>query len=138
MKGWTPDGREVGLTPRQEALVGALLSRHPALLPARGYGYGWSTILATAARYDSARRSGDPLPEDPGPADPGRFAAVEVLREMADCLNAAGAAESVQEWYGTAVRLSEQGWVSPHCRCVISDADLQAHIQAALEASKGP
>lgn len=52
MKGWTPDGRAVELTSRQAECVSALLSRYPATLPARARGFGWSTALATAARYD--------------------------------------------------------------------------------------
>lgn len=102
MKGWTTRGTPVVLTRWQEAAVRALLSRRPASLPARGYGAGWSTALTTAARYDHARGLGRPLRDDPGPDDPGEFAPVSELREMADCLNAAGMPESVQDWYGTA------------------------------------
>lgn len=105
MKGWTPGGTEVELTRHQEALVGALLSRRAALLPPRGYGYGWSTALATAARYDRARGMGTPLPDDPGPDDPGEFAPLELLGTMAGHLELAGAPENVREWYGDAIRL---------------------------------
>jgi hypothetical protein len=54
MNGWTPDGRAVELTPRQAESVSALLSRDPATLPPRPHGSGWSTVLATAARYDKS------------------------------------------------------------------------------------
>jgi hypothetical protein len=52
VKGWTKDGSEVELTPGQEMLVGALLSRESVTLPERPMGSGWSTVLATAARMD--------------------------------------------------------------------------------------
>jgi hypothetical protein len=54
VKGWTPDGQEVELTLRQADCVRALLYRGPAVLPVRGRGFGWSVVLATAARYDAA------------------------------------------------------------------------------------
>lgn len=59
MKGWTPGGDEVTLTARQEECVLALIGRAPALLPERGRGWGWSTVLATAARYDQGYRQAD-------------------------------------------------------------------------------
>jgi hypothetical protein len=52
VRGWTPDGQEVDLNPRQAECVRALLTRFPATLPARGCGFGWSVVMATAARYD--------------------------------------------------------------------------------------
>lgn len=54
MKGWTPEGREIELHPRQLPVLAALLSRIPASLPARGRGCGYSTVLETALRYDRA------------------------------------------------------------------------------------
>lgn len=106
MKGWTASGVPVELTTRQEALVRALLSRRPASLPARGYGSGWSTALATAARYDRARGQGRPLRDDPGPDDPGEFAPEGELREMSAHLGAAGAPDNVREWYDLAISRS--------------------------------
>jgi hypothetical protein len=58
VKGWTPDGQEVELTERQAECVRALLARFPSLLPARLRGFGWSVVLATAARYDAAHSCG--------------------------------------------------------------------------------
>ncbi len=104
MQGWTARGAPVELTPRQESLVCALLSRRPALLPVRGYGSGWSTALATAARYDRARGRGRPLRDDPGPDDPGLLAPESELRGMSDYLTASGAPENVREWYEFAMQ----------------------------------
>jgi hypothetical protein len=101
VKGWTPAGTPVELTPRQETLVRALLSRRPATLPARGYGSGWSTVLATAARYDKARRSGRPLKGEPELDDPQQRAPSEVLSEMG-----AVTTGTVQEWYEQSLALS--------------------------------
>lgn len=101
MKGWTASGDPVDLTPHQEILVRALLSRRPASLPARGYGYGWSTVLATAARYDRARGHGRPLSDDPGPDDPGAFAPESELRDVA-----AQVTGSVRDWYETTIQLA--------------------------------
>ena len=58
MKGWNRHGDEVNLTPQQEECVRALLSREPASLPARGFGWGWSTVLETAVRYDRQSSAG--------------------------------------------------------------------------------
>ena len=53
MKGWTPQGREVELSPWQERAVRALLDgRHQQVLIVRGRQWGWSTVLETARRYD--------------------------------------------------------------------------------------
>lgn len=79
MKGWTKDGTEVDLTPQQVILVRMLLSRHLMVLPPRGLGIGWSTVLATAARMDAEGY-------DPGPPDPqegSRLAEQWVREEMA-------------------------------------------------------
>ena len=53
MKGWTPQGREVELSKRQEEVARMLLDgRHEHVLPVRGRGWGWSTVLETVRRYD--------------------------------------------------------------------------------------
>ena len=53
MKGWTPAGTVVDLSPWQEDAVRALLDgRHRQVLIVRGRQWGWSTVLETARRYD--------------------------------------------------------------------------------------
>lgn len=53
MRGWAPEGTEVILTPWQESAVRALLDGSKAqVLIVRGRGWGWSTVLETARRYD--------------------------------------------------------------------------------------
>jgi hypothetical protein len=61
MQGWTRDGREVELTRWQEHAVRQLLdgSNRQVRIVCRGRGFGWSMVLATAARYD---RHGVTLP----------------------------------------------------------------------------
>lgn len=109
MKGWTPDGQEVELTPRQAECVRALLSRRPEQLPARGFGFGWSTALHTAARYDQARRHGRPLEHDPGLTDgayadsTGDFADPADLVIMRDRVTA----DCVRRWYDIALTLPQ-------------------------------
>jgi hypothetical protein len=61
MKGWAKDGTEVELQPWQELLVRALLSRQRVTLPERGRGFGWSVVLATAARMDAEGIAVHPL-----------------------------------------------------------------------------
>lgn len=54
MKGWTPDGHQVTLSPWQERMVRALLDRrHARVITIRGRQWGWSTVLETARRYDA-------------------------------------------------------------------------------------
>ena len=57
MNGWTQDGREVELTKWQEKAVRQLLagSTRRVQVVSRGRQFGWSTVLATAARYDRLR-----------------------------------------------------------------------------------
>ena len=67
MKGWTPDGREVDLTKWQEDAVLQLLdgSTSRVRIVCRGRQFGWSVVLATAARYDreNVRPQASPAPD---------------------------------------------------------------------------